>query len=1153
MERAGYGEALRADPPRLEEHLNGIDGAGMATDHRLLGRVLGTHPYLSGERRDRRGNLLATGDHREHRSLLRTELVDGGGTGLRRPRALGEAPGPGSDERWKLAEAVAGDHVGRESHPLEHRPGKQVAEIHPPLGVPHRRAHPMVRLPGDAGEGLEARRPGLRVECLERLSGRGRLREQAAEHVGVLRSLPREQGRHERAPSRQRLHAAWGRGDDRSRRDGVRLPRRRRHRESVVHDDMAHLGLIDDGDRPGPIAAGIDRRHGHRLRRGDRHSRQGSPGRHGRRHPSRLEDLGELDHPGRGRRRPEMADKPLDRPTHRCDPVFAGQGAEFGLVDVTRSRAGHLERRHGARHDPRLKPCRADGAGRGLGDRRPRSHRHAANHTMDAIPRGAGIGEALEHQDDRSLTGNAAVAGGVEGRARAIGEHPLEREALVGHEVEIALAGGAEHGVAVALAEEIDSRRERRDAGAVPRVERERPSHEIERLRQPAGERGAREAPRLVDQCRHLLEEFLSIALDDPLDVARRDPPTAEGRAEVAGCFRQAEPHLEIVGELAAEHRPHHDAGADAIERGHPADFGDRGIGSLEQHELERVGRSDLLRWHLVPAPVVDEPLDEATHPGDGVPGPGGPRIERPGHVEARRRHRDDRRLPLADERPEGVDGQGTGKNAADADDRHRFVVSRALRHRRQNRRGARGEMLGERQMDVEAADPEGVHRGPAGFTVGPLRPWDRLTGNDERASLPVEVFVVFAASRAGRDEPVLHREHDLDEARHAGGLEGVADVRLHAADRDLPPGRNVRRDERRQGTELGRIADLGARGMGFDVVEAADFALVGIGPLDSELLPFLTRRPQALPLAVTRHADATDDRPDPIAVGDRLGELLDHQRHIALGRHQAVGITAEGARAGVAHRLCGRKQHEAVRLAVGSPADDRLIDPPLLERASGDGEGLERRGTGGVDDEVGAVEVERFADDLRGPEGSQVEFLPRTAAGVVAADRGGDLGGDGVRPGAEKFAGRFDVAEPGGRAVDPGGIDVVADPSAAAGVADVDAGARPTGHGEGIKTGIAAGQRRHLEEDVVGDVVAIEHVGTDRTDGRIGRTLTDDRPQIGVALADLALLGIEVQVAGEAGVGQPAPGGAAMHHEVPESVQAIGPRKPAGHADNRQ
>ena len=1156
MERAGDGQALGADAPPLEHHLDGIDGAGLASDHRLLGGILRAHPHLPGERLDRRSDLVTTGDHREHRPLFRSELPDRRGPGLRGAGPLREAPGAGGDERGKLPEAVAGDHIGLEAHPLEHGPGEEVRQIHPPLGVPDDRPHAVAGLPGDPGEGLEPGRPGLAVELLDGLAGHGRLRRKSAEHVGVLRSLSRE----ERGDEGPAARGGVGPGPRRCRRDGLggrhggRLARRGRHGEPVVHDDMTDERLVDDGDGSGPIAARIEGRHRHGLGRCRGQPWPGQAGGRHRGHPPRREDVGKLDHPGGCGRSAEVPHERLDCAPHRPGSGLGSHRPELLLVALGGPRTGDLHGRDGPRHDPRLEPRLADHARRGVCHRCPRSDRHAADHAVDPVAGSARIGEALEHQHHRPLGGNPPRMRGVEDRTRPIGEQPLERQPLIGHQIEVALAGGKEHGIALAFPEQVDRGRQGRDAGAVTGIKRQRSTHEIERLRQPAGEGGAGEAPGLVDQRGHLLEELFAVAFDDPLDVARCDPAAAEGRAEIARGFREPEPHLEVVGELAAEHRPHDDAGPDPVERAHPADLGDGGIGRLEKHELERVGRGDLLRRDLVPPPVVDEAFDEASHAGPRPPAVGRRGIEGAGDIPAGCRNRADDRRPLAQKRPEGIDSQGAGEDAADADDRHGLIVTRSLRHRPGGgRRGGVGAMLGEGEMDIEPTDSEGVDGRPPDVPVGALRPGERLTGNDERPLLPIEVFVVVAAGRAGGDDAVLHGEHDLDQTRHAGGFEGVADVGLHAADRDLLSGREVGGNQRRQCPQFGRVADLGARGVGFDVIEATELTFVGIGSLDGEFLALLARCPQALPLAVAGHADPADDRPDPIAVGDRLGEGLDDQRDVPLSGHQAVGIAPERTGSDIADRLGGGEEDEAVRLAVRGSADDRLIDPPLLERPGRDGEGLEGRRAGGVDDEIRAVELERLANDLGGPEGSEVELLPRTAAGIIVTDRGGDLGREALDGGAEQFAGGLHLAEPGSAPVDPGGIDVVADPGAAAGVADIDAGPGLARHREGVEARVPAGQRSNLEEDVVGDVVAIEHLRADRTDGRISRTLADDRPQVGVALADLALLGVEVEVAGKAGVGQTAPGGAAMHHEVPEGLQAVGAREPACHADNRQ
>ena len=217
MERAGHRQALRTDPPPLEEHLHRVDRTNLTTDDGLLRRVLRTHPHLAGERGDRRGDILATRDHRQHRPLLRPELIDGGGTGLRGACPGIEAPGTCGNERRKLPEAVTGDDIGGESHLLENAPGKEIPEIHPPLRVPHDGPQTVVGLPGDAGELFVSGSTGLRIEGLDGLPRHRRLRDETAEHVGVLGSLPGEDRRHEAATRRRPAHRSLRRfaNDDR--------------------------------------------------------------------------------------------------------------------------------------------------------------------------------------------------------------------------------------------------------------------------------------------------------------------------------------------------------------------------------------------------------------------------------------------------------------------------------------------------------------------------------------------------------------------------------------------------------------------------------------------------------------------------------------------------------------------------------------------------------------------------------------------------------------------------------------------------------------------------------------------------------------------------------------------------------------------------
>ena len=104
---------------------------------------------------------------------------------------------------------------------------------------------------------------------------------------------------------------------------------------------------------------------------------------------------------------------------------------------------------------------------------------------------------------------------------------------------------------------------------------------------------------------------------------------------------------------------------------------------------------------------------------------------------------------------------------------------------------------------------------------------------------------------------------------------------------------------------------------MGLYVVETADIVWIGVCPLDGQHLPFLSRCPQALAFAVAGDANATDDGPNAVAVGNRSGESLDHQGHVAFGRHEPIGIFAKWTGTHVTHRLGGRKEHQAVRFAV--------------------------------------------------------------------------------------------------------------------------------------------------------------------------------------------------------------------------------------------
>ena len=205
-------------------------------------------------------------------------------------------------------------------------------------------------------------------------------------------------------------------------------------------------------------------------------------------------------------------------------------------------------------------------------------------------------------------------------------------------------------------------------------------------------------------------------------------------------------------------------------------------------------------------------------------------------------------------------------------------------------------------------------------------------------------------------------------------------------------------------------------------------------------------------------HANATDHGADAIAVGHRPRQRLDDQGDIALGRHQAVGLAPKRTRTAVAHGLGCGEEHEAVRLAVGSAADDRLIDSPLQNGAGANRHCLQRRRAGRVHHQIRTVEAEGLLHDPGSSQRRKIGLFPRLSAGIVLADGSGNLRRYPLHIVSQRRAGSLHFPQQSGRLLDAGGVDLIANPGAAAGVPHVDACPAVCRHGKGIHSRIAAG-----------------------------------------------------------------------------------------------
>ena len=450
MEGAGNCQALRLHPAGLEDHLHRIDRSGRSPHHTLLGGVFRTHPHLSGQRFDGRGHRLAIGDHRKHGAVAGATLLNGCGPRLRGARSIREAPRAHRRQGGKFTEAVTGDVIGGEAHAPEYIPRQQIAQIHRPLRVPNDSSQAVARLPSHFGQGLETVGSGQAIERLQTPPHLGRLSHQAPKHVGVLRTLPREQSCHE-APaltgSRRRLGSHFervadgatgivARGPFHPRRLGNRLVNRW-HGQPIVEDEMAHQLVLHHRHAPGPIAGRIGSRHRQRM--------AGNPQAAGRcatitaqrgRHLAGGENPCELEDRRRSGGRARVPDRPFQGAGHcaaawslavlRSESnqllLIAFRGAASTGFQAPNERgieAGILAGlAHHAAGRLRQTPCCPD--------------RHRANHAMDGATGGPRILEPLQHQHHGPLGRHPPRSRRGKNRAGPVGEHLAASQALVG-------------------------------------------------------------------------------------------------------------------------------------------------------------------------------------------------------------------------------------------------------------------------------------------------------------------------------------------------------------------------------------------------------------------------------------------------------------------------------------------------------------------------------------------------------------------------------------------------------------------------------------------------------------------------------------------------------------------------------------------------
>ncbi len=292
------------------------------------------------------------------------------------------------------------------------------------------------------------------------------------------------------------------------------------------------------------------------------------------------------------------------------------------------------------------------------------------------------------------------------------------------------------------------------------------------------------------------------------------------------------------------------------------------------------------------------------------------------------------------------------------------------LRGSARPRRRRRGGFL-ENEVGVRAPHPEGADPRPARRAVA--LPFREPGVHIERAAREVDLWVWPLEVNERWNLAVLHHERGLHQGRDPRRAVEVPEVRFHGPDRTVSLAGGARAEGPRQGLDLDGIAESGRGSVGLHVADGVRAHLGHRHRLRDGLgLASHARRGVARLLgSVVVDGAATDDSVDDVAVGEGIGEALQH--------HQPHPVPEDGA---------GRLRVESAAVSVGREDAAFLIEVAVL-RAD-----IDRRRSG--EGHVALAVQQALAGQVDGDEGSRAERLdghrrPREVELV------GDDGGQGV------------------------------------------------------------------------------------------------------------------------------------------------------------
>ncbi len=234
------------------------------------------------------------------------------------------------------------------------------------------------------------------------------------------------------------------------------------------------------------------------------------------------------------------------------------------------------------------------------------------------------------------------------------------------------------------------------------------------------------------------------------------------------------------------------------------------------------------------------------------------------------------------------------------------------------------------------------------------------MPGDLQTQLVPLDFGIECLQIHRWRDHTVPHRQHGFQQTGHPGGFQRVPDVPFGAADRQFVTPLSERPEDFIQGREFGRVTNLRAGRVGFEILHGGGLQVGRIGAANRFDLPFLPRCPEAFAFAIAGDSHAADDCPNGIAIALRGGHRFQHQGHVTFRRDQPVRTVVEGTAAGGAGRFGFAEQHQGVEFTVARSAHDRAIQLAALQGADAHRHGNQARRASRVDGHRGTFPAER-------------------------------------------------------------------------------------------------------------------------------------------------------------------------------------------------